>query len=101
MNKKKESIFVRIKNYWDGMKPEEKSGILGMLVGGICGISGSMLGVHMWQKKYIANVDKEIDVTGKYCYMKGVSDGQIKAYHDLLIDPKTGFNKLGMEVNKF
>ena len=101
ISKKKPNIFTRIRNWWKGLEPAKKNYYVGMIAGGICGIAGSSIGVRHWQNKFIDQTERDFDASNKYFYMKGVKDGQIKAYHDLLIKPEIGMQKLGMDVKKF
>ena len=100
-HEKKPNIFTQIGNWWKSLNQAEKNGLIGIVVGGACGFAGSMMGVRHWQNKFIEQTEREFDAGNKLVYLRGVKDGQIKAYHDLLIKPEIGMHKLGMDVKKF
>lgn len=101
MKEKGKNIFTRIRDWWKNLDPVDKSKVGGIILGSVSTFAGCALGVRHWQNRYIDSAERDFDASNKLSYLRGVQDGQVKAYRDLLINPQTGFNKIGLETKKF
>lgn len=97
----KENIFKKIKRKWDELPVEDKKFCIGCGIGGL--VTSVISGVvsakrdKMWVDAGVNVADQE----SRKAYYKGMQDGQIKAYQDLLMRPDMPFKKMGMDVKKF
>lgn len=101
MKEKGKNIFTRIRDWWKDLDPVDKSKVSGIILGSVSTFAGCALGARRWQNKYIDSTERDFDASNKLSYLRGVQDGQVKAYRDLLVNPQVGFNKIGLETKKF
>lgn len=99
---KKETLGEKLERKWNGLSETGKGVVFGILAGifGASVVAGAATSYR--DKKWINAANNVCDQESQKAYLKGVTDGQIKAYRDLLIKSDApGFKKLGMEVKKF
>lgn len=97
----KENFFQRLRRRWNETPAEDKKLFIGSALGsfGTALISGLVIARR--DQKWIDAGCNIADQESKKAYYKGLQDGQIKAYQDMLMRPEGTFNKMGMEVKKF
>lgn len=97
----KEKFWSKVKRKWNELGEHEQ----GMAVGGAIGvIATSIISAIVMNKKTDHIMDNSAQMSYDLCkkeYYRGVTDGEIKAYQTLILNPDKAFKKMGMEVKHF
>lgn len=97
MKEKKENIFKKLKQKWDELDRQSKGVFIGSFLGSfVTAFGGSMIYNH--REKVMADAAADMCKQKSYeSYSKGLKDGQIQAYYELLTKPETAFKKMGFK----
>ena len=97
----KETFWIKMKRKWNELEEGER----GMAIGGVIGaITTSIISAFVMRKREDHILDNSAAVSYDMCkkeYMRGLTDGEIKAYQTLILNPDKAFKKMGMEVKHF
>lgn len=93
----KEKWYQKLKRKWDELPDDSKKVFFGGLIGGFCTSLVSGLVISHRDQKWIDAGCNYAEEESKKAYLRGIQDGQVKAYKDLILNPETAFKKMGME----
>ena len=101
MKEKKQNIFERIKNWWKDLAPEDRAFIKGSLIGGASAATGAVITSNYVQKKQDDIRDRVTEDLCDEAYHRGLKDGEMNGYYNLLVNTDHAFKKMGMEPKHF
>ena len=99
--KEKKTLVTRIKDFWNGLTPKDKGCIIGTIIGAAAATTGCVAGMRSGIKQRDEAWNQICDEESKAAYSRGIQDGRVKAYYDLLTTPDKAFKNMGMDVKKF
>lgn len=99
--KEKKTLKQRITEWWDWLGDSGQGAFIGSAVA--TAITGG-IAIAVGKRKENAWIQASNDICdeeSKLAYQRGLKDGQVKAYYNLLTDPANTFKKMGMDVKTF
>ena len=94
MKEKRKNIFSRIKDWWNELSQVDQAYLKGSLIGGIsAAVGAAVTSNYLYSKKEAANAV----LTDELCveaYNRGLKDGEMKGYYNLLVRPEHAFKKM-------
>lgn len=95
--KEKKNIFKRVKDWWDNLAPEDRACAVGSVIGGFLSAVGACAieqHIHRRDDEINAQIAEQASIEA---YRRGLKDGEMRGYYNLLVNTDHAFKKMGIE----
>ena len=100
MAENKKNIFTKVKNWWNNLSKEDRGWLIGSLVGGFAGGLGAAVFYGRKEQNLADNYEQICKDMSQRAYSKGLHDGEINAYINLINKPDVALRRMGFNENE-